>query len=47
VFNNFLPDNRAICEIVLNIVVEQEKPLMAIERMRSACWTSKATDWHS
>ena len=42
--NNFLPENRAVYEIMWKTMVEPDRPLMAIRRMRFACWMTKTTD---
>jgi hypothetical protein len=39
--------NRAVCEIMWKNIVEPGSPQMTIWRMRTACWTPKASDTHS
>jgi hypothetical protein len=46
-FGNFFLENRAICEITWENVVEEDRPQMIIWRMRIACWVPKATNTHS
>ena len=41
-FSNFLPENRAVYEIMSKVMAEPERPQMTIWR-RVACWTSRAT----
>ena len=45
-FNNVFPENRAMCEITWQNMVEQENLQMAIQirRMRFECWITRATD---
>jgi hypothetical protein len=38
----FLPEKRAVCEIMSRSVVEQDRPQMTVWR-RVACWISKPT----
>ena len=40
----FFPENRAVYEIMWKNIVERGRPLMAIWRMRIACWITKATN---
>jgi hypothetical protein len=47
VFNNILPENRAVYEIMWKNVVEPDRPQMAIRRMRFACRIPKAINTHS
>jgi len=48
VFNDFVsPENRAVYEIVWKNVVQPDRPLMRIGRMRFLCWITKATNTHS
>ena len=42
-----LPENRAVCEIMWKNTVQRCRPQMTIERMRIACWLTKATYTHS
>jgi hypothetical protein len=44
--SNFFSENRAVYEIMLKTVVEQETPQM-IQRMRFACWRNKAKLVHA
>ena len=44
VFRNVSPDNRAVCEIMWECVVERGRLQMAIWRTRVSCWTHKATN---
>jgi hypothetical protein len=48
-FNNFLPENRFLYEIMWKNMVQSDKPQTTnvIWRMRFACWITKATDTHS
>ena len=46
-FNFFLPENRAVYEIMWKNIVERGRPQMTIWRLRIACWITKATDTHS
>jgi hypothetical protein len=48
-FSNFLffPENRAVCEIMWENMVQPEKSQMTIQRMRVACWITRATDSRS
>jgi hypothetical protein len=46
VFNKFLPENRAVYEIIWKNTVEPSRPQMIIWRMRIACWIHKDTDTH-
>jgi hypothetical protein len=41
------PENRAVCEIVWNNIVERGRPQMTTWRMRFACWIPKAISTHS
>jgi len=41
------PEKRAFCEVMLQIIVERGRPLMAIRRLRTSCWLTKATNKHS
>ena len=48
VFNNsFLPENRAVYEIMWINMIEPDRPQMAIRRMRIAYCLTKATNTHS
>jgi hypothetical protein len=47
VFNNFLPENSAVYEIMWKNVVEPDRPQMAIRRLRFACWIPKAINTYS
>jgi len=48
VFNNFFFfENRAVCEIMWKNIVQPGRPQMAIWRMRTACWITKATNTNS
>jgi hypothetical protein len=47
VFSNPPPENRVVYEIMWKNIVERGRAQMAIQRMRSACWVTKATDTHS
>ena len=38
---------RAVYEIMWKIIVQRDRPQMAIWRMRVACWIPKATNTHS
>jgi hypothetical protein len=40
-------ENRAVYEIRYKNIVEPDRPMMAIRRMRIACWIPKATNTHS
>jgi len=40
-------ENRAVCEIMWENVVERGRTQMAIWRMSIACWIPKATNTHS
>jgi hypothetical protein len=44
---NFCPENRVIYEIMWKNMAESDKPQMTVQRMRFACWISKATNTHS
>ena len=46
-FNIYFSENRAVCEIVWESVVQVDRPRMAAWLMRIACWITKATDTHS
>ena len=48
-FNNFFFfENRAVYEIMWKNMVEPDRPHdNIIQRMRFACWITKATDTHS
>ena len=46
IFNNFLPVNRAVCEIMWKNV-EADRPQMTVWRMRIACWIPEATHTYS
>jgi hypothetical protein len=46
-FNKFLLDNRAFCEIMWKNIVEPDRSQITIWRMRIACWKPKATNTHS
>ena len=37
------PENRAVCEIMWENIVQPDRPRMTIWRMRIACWIPKAT----
>jgi len=41
-----LSENRAVCEIMCENIVERGRPQMAIWRMRNACWITEAIDAH-
>jgi len=43
----FFSKNRAVCEVMWKNIVEQDRPQMAMRRMRIACYVPKATDTHS
>jgi hypothetical protein len=44
----FFSENRAVEEIMWKNMVQPDRPQMPIiQRMRFACWTTKATDIHS
>jgi hypothetical protein len=46
--NIFFPQkNRAVYEIMWKDMVNPDRPLMTIWRMRTACWIPKATNTHS
>jgi len=47
VSSNLLFENRAICEIMWDNIVDRGRPQIAIWRMRIASWIPKATDTHS
>jgi len=47
VFSDFFFENRTVCEIMWENMVERGRPQMAIWRMRAACWIPKATNTHS
>jgi len=48
IFNSFFFfENRAVCEIMWKNTVESDMPQMTIERMRTSCWITKATNTHS
>ena len=40
----FFFENRAVYEIMWENVVEPDRPLMTIWRLRIACWITKATN---
>ena len=40
-------ENRAVYEIMWKSIVEPDRPVMTIWRMRIACWIPKATNTHS
>ena len=46
-FNPFLSENRAICEIMWKNMVKLDWRQMAIWRMPFACWITSATDTRS
>jgi hypothetical protein len=48
-FNNFFPENRAVCEIMWKQygVAGEATPNNIIQRMRFACWIIKVTNTHS
>ena len=43
----FFPENRTVCEIMWENIVERGRAQMAIWRMRIECWITKATNTHS
>ena len=43
----FFPQNRAFYEIMCKTAVQPDRPQMTIQRVRFACWTSKAINTHS
>ena len=43
-FNNFLPENRAVYEIMWKNIVDPDRLQVTIWRMRIACWIPKATN---
>jgi hypothetical protein len=43
----FVPENRAVYELMWRNMVEPDRTQMTIWRMRFACWMTKATDTHS
>ena len=43
----FFFENRAVCEIMWENIVQPDRPQKTIRRMRIACWTPKATNTHS
>jgi len=43
----FFPENRTVCEITWENVVEWGRPQMTAWRMRIACWIPKPTNTHS
>jgi hypothetical protein len=45
--NIFLFENRVVYEILTKNVVQPDRPQMTTERMRCACWITKATDTQS
>jgi hypothetical protein len=45
-FNNFLPENRAVYEIILKNTIDPGKPQMTMWRMRIAFWIPKSTNTH-
>jgi len=47
VLNDFFFENRAVYEIMWKYIVERGRPEMTIRRMRSGCWTPKATNTHT
>jgi hypothetical protein len=44
---SFFFENRAVCEIMWKNMVEPDKLLMTVLRIRFACWVTKATNTHS
>jgi hypothetical protein len=46
-FNHFCIENLAVCAIMWKNVVEPDRPQMVIQRIRFACWITKATKTHS
>jgi hypothetical protein len=46
-FNNFFFENPFVREIMWKIIVEPDRPQMAIWRRHVACWISKTTNTHS
>jgi len=47
VFSISFFENFTVYEIMWKTFVEQDRPQMAIRRMRIACWIMKATNTHS
>jgi hypothetical protein len=47
IFNNLLLENRALCEIMLKIILAPFRPQMTIWRKRIACWITKTSNEHS
>jgi hypothetical protein len=47
VFNNFVPYNRAVYEIMWKNTVETDRSQVAVWRMRFACLIPKVTNTHS
>jgi len=43
-FNNFLFENRAVCEIMWKNIVQPDRPQVAKWRMRIAYWIHKAAN---
>jgi hypothetical protein len=46
-YSILFPENRAVYEKMWKNMVEPDKTRMTIQRMRFACWMTKATDTHS
>jgi hypothetical protein len=44
--NNFPFENRAVYEIMLNNIVEPDRPQVTIRSVAIACWIPKATNTH-
>jgi len=40
------PENRGVYEIIWKNIVESDRPQVAIWRMRTACWITRATKVH-
>ena len=43
IFNNLFLESRAVFEIMLKNIVEQDRPQMIIRRMLFVCWITKNT----
>jgi hypothetical protein len=43
----FFSENRSVYELMWKGVVQPDRPQMTIWRIRTACWTPKATDTRS
>jgi hypothetical protein len=45
--NNFFPEDRAVNEIMLENMVEPDRPQMTVWLMRTACWMPQTATTHT